>query len=139
MPTTMLTNEARFVDFWASRIGEEAARLRWRAAVLLLRGYLLEFVWLPCVIVGGRTGVAALVVAGIAVAVVSAGCLVAASLLTRSATRAASRLLDMRLGFRHVAPPPRSRERYEEWCRLHGVTPYAAAPHLHPVPPGPRG
>lgn len=124
----MLTNADKFLSVWEPRIGNEAARLRWRGSVLLLRGYALNFIWIPCVIAGAKIPSTALVVVGVIAGCTEAGHLVLGSLKLRAANKVAGRLLGIKLGFRHVNPPPRSRERYEEWCRRRGVTPYAAGP-----------
>ena len=122
----MLTNWPKFESFWAPRIGRDAARLRWDQARLLLLAGLLYFVWFPSIGVGVRLGIPVLTGLGGGVVVVAAICLALAVGRLRAANRAASRTLGIHLGFRAVAPPPRSTGRYEAWCRKHGIRPYSA-------------
>lgn len=122
----MLTTREKFVDFWAPRIGDEAAGLRWRSAVLNLWAYLLNLVWIPCVIAGAKIPLVPLLAVGLLTAIAAVTLLVFGSLQLRAANKAAGRVLGLKLGFGHISPPPRTRDRYEQWCRQHGVTPYAA-------------
>lgn len=122
----MLTSADKFLELWAPKVGEEAARKRWRSNVLLLRAYLLNLVWIPLVIVGVKLPSTALLVLGILVAAAEAALVAMSSLELRAANRMTSALLGIKLGFGHVSPPPRQRRHYEEWCRQHGVAPYAA-------------
>ena len=123
----MLANEGKFVGFWAPRIGDEAARLKWKATRLLLAVYLLNFVWIPCVIAGIRANIPALTVVGALVACVQATGVVLTAYRIRAVNRATSRMLGLRVGAgTGVAPPPRGADAYEAWCRKHGVVPYEA-------------
>lgn len=122
----LLTNADDCVGQWAPKIGEEAARIRWRSSLLLLIAYLSNLVWIPLVIAGLKVHSAAPVAVGIAVAVGGAVLIVVSSLKLRVANKLTSELLGLRVGLGHVAPPPREREHYEAWCRKYGVTPFAA-------------
>jgi hypothetical protein len=133
----ILKNETEFVSQWAPKIGEDAASLRWRASVLLIRCYLLNFFWIPCVIAGAKIPSTPLLILGVLLAITTVFHLVLAGAKLREANKAAGRLLGLRLGFRHVAPPPREAKHYEDWCRRHGVTPYAAQTHAW-IRPGHR-
>ena len=123
-----LTKADDFVGQWAPKIGDEAARLRWRGTVLLLRSYLLNFVWIPCVIAGAKIPSTPVLIVGVVVAVTAGVHIVLGGAKLRAANRVPGRLLGLRLGFGHVASPPRERNHYEDWCRRNGITPYAAGP-----------
>ena len=124
----MLTNWRKFEAFWAPRIGPEAARLRWDQARLLALAGVLNIVWFASIGVGVRLDLPVLTGVGGGVALAAAACLALAVGRLRAANRAASRRLGIKLGFRAIAPPPRSADRYEAWCRKHGIRPYTADP-----------
>ena len=122
----MLTSADRFVSQWSPKIGRQAANIRWRASVLLIGAYALNFVWIPCVIIGAKSGTPLLLGAGAAVAAVAGALIVAGGFKMRTSTRLASSELGVRLGVGRIAAPPRKAAHYEDWCRQHGVTPYGA-------------
>ncbi len=122
----LLTNAADFVDQWAPKLGEEAARLRWRGTRLLGRSYLLNFVWIPCVIAGAKIPFLPLMIAGILTAVTAGLLIVAGSVKMHQANRVAGQLLGLKIGAGHIMAPPREDRNYQKWCVRYGVTPYAA-------------
>lgn len=103
----LLTNANDFVGQWAPKVGEEAARLRWRAGVFTVRSYLLNFAWIPCVIAGAKIPSAPILILGTLLGVWDGFLIVLFWLKLREANKAAGRLLGLRLGFGHVPPPPR--------------------------------
>ncbi len=134
----MLTNANEFVELWEPRVGRDAALLRWASARLLLMGWLLNFIWIPLIIAGAKASVPSLTWIGAVVACVEAGCIVLAGLKLRAANRLTSHMLGLKVGFRATNPPPRTADRYEAWCRKHGVVPYGAASRHATEPDMPR-
>ncbi|HZC52337.1 MAG TPA: hypothetical protein VE441_07560 [Mycobacterium sp.] len=119
-------DEVDFVRQWGPKIGTDAARLKWSGTQLLGRGYFLNFAWIPSVIAGAKLAWPVLLSLGILLGLASAAHCVLAGLKFRDANRMASQELGLRLGFGHVAPPPREPDHYQAWCRRYGVTPYTA-------------
>lgn len=122
----MLSSRDAFVAQWTPKVGASAAGIRWQSSVHLLTAYLSNFVWIPLVITGAKVGEAILVVAGIATALGGLLLLLDSAWRLRHANHLTSETLGFKVGFRAVAPPPRTREHYESWCRKHGVVPYSA-------------
>jgi hypothetical protein len=123
----VLRNRDAFVAEWAPKIGNAAAEIRWRSSVESLLGYMTNFVWIPLVIMGGKTHTAYLIGVGAAFGAIGLAVIVHSGWLLRHANQHASQVLGFRVGFRAAPPPPRTRDHYDSWCRKHDVVPYSAA------------
>lgn len=122
----MLTSGEKYVAFWGPRIGTVPARMRWSAVHKLTVGWYLQATWTALAIIAGQTGNQELVIV-IVPLVLAQGCLIVWGFIgMHRAHKMAGDLLNLRLGFRHVSPPPRSKARYEAWCRKHAQVPYMA-------------
>lgn len=112
---------------WAPRVGWEAARLRVSSALRNISASLLTLVFLALLGAGSAAGSDILFALAAAAECLALGCW-ARSLNRRKRYRAvASRHLGVRVSGRVGENVPRDKLRYEAWCRVNGLTPYAAA------------
>jgi hypothetical protein len=114
-----------FFRTWVPRIGKKAAillRSGFRRGILAVS---LGPIWIGLTAGGAKAHWPALWGPGVAVAIVEAGLLASAARQMLLSNREASRVLGVRIGFRAPGPPTND-AKYLEWCRAHGVTPYAA-------------
>lgn len=120
----LLTSEEAYAEQWSRKVGTEAAHLKRRTAICMMRG--LGCLWLgsALVVAGARSKV--LTIIGVA----SLGLMVVfyiVGVVSLSASkRVTGELLGLKLGVGGVMPPPREPANYEKWCARYGIVPYTA-------------
>jgi hypothetical protein len=119
-------SRARFIAFWAPRLGDEGAALRWAWANTQNLAYVLNFVSLPCIFAGAWAHIPALVVVGILIYAVQGGLIVLMFRRLRAMHQAVSAAVGLQIGVRGTPGPPRPAAAYERWCKKYGVVPYTA-------------
>jgi hypothetical protein len=119
-------SRAKFVAFWAPRLGDEGAALRWKWANTQNLAYLLNFVSLPCIFAGAWAHIPALVVVGILIYAVQGGLIVLMFRRLRAMNQAVGAAVGLPISFIGKPGPPRSTAAYERWCKKYGVVPYTA-------------
>lgn len=121
----VLVRRADYIRVWRPKVGTEVATLRWRSSICLLVAYLSNFVWIPLVIAGLTAELPIVLAMGLVVGVLGFSLALMSGILLRRGNRRLTFMFGFRVGFGAVAPPPRTDDHYQEWCRKHRVIPYS--------------
>jgi hypothetical protein len=125
-------SKAKYLSFWGSRLGNEAASLKRNGIIALLTAWLLTLVWAPCMVIGFHEHHDIIAAIGILAIIGTVFGNIYGQILLTISNRRASATLGLKIGGRGGTYPPATPRLYEMWCQRRGLEPYGAITDRNP-------